>query len=34
MARVAGVDIPNKHLSIALTYFYGIGRTLAQKICE
>ena len=34
MARVAGVDIPNKHLSIALTYIYGIGRTLAMKICE
>ncbi len=34
MARVAGVDIPNKHLCIALTYIYGIGRTLARKICE
>ena len=34
MARIAGVDLPNKHVSIALTYIYGIGRTLAQKICE
>jgi len=35
MARIAGVNIPdNKHLVIALTYIYGIGRTRAQKICE
>ena len=34
MARIAGVNIPdNKHISVALTYVYGIGRTNAQKIC-
>ena len=34
MARIAGVNIPdNKHLSTALTYVYGIGRTRAQQIC-
>ncbi len=35
MARVAGVNIPdNKHVGIALTYVYGIGRTTAWRICE
>ena len=34
MARIAGVDLPNKHLDIALTYIFGIGRTTAKKICE
>jgi small subunit ribosomal protein S13 len=34
MARIAGVDLPNKHADIALTYIYGIGRTSARKICE
>ncbi len=35
MARIAGVDLPkNKRLEIALTYIYGIGRTLAQKILD
>lgn len=34
MARIAGVDIPNKHISISLTYIYGIGRSAAAKICE
>ena len=33
MARIAGVDIPdNKRGEIALTYIFGIGRSLAQKI--
>ncbi len=33
MARIAGVDIPNKKRGeIALTYIYGIGRSSAQKI--
>ncbi|OGP61691.1 MAG: 30S ribosomal protein S13 [Deltaproteobacteria bacterium RBG_13_61_14] len=32
MARIAGVDIPNKRMEVALTYIYGIGRTSAQKI--
>lgn len=35
MARIAGVDLPhNKRVEIALTYIFGIGRTLAQKICD
>ena len=34
MARIAGVDIPNKHVRIALTYIYGIGRSSAEEICE
>ena len=35
MARIAGVNVPdNKHVVIALTYIYGIGRTIALKICE
>ena len=34
MARIAGVDLPNKHLEIALTYIYGIGRTTAGQICD
>jgi small subunit ribosomal protein S13 len=33
MARIAGVDLPNKHVHIALTYIYGIGRSLANTIC-
>lgn len=33
MARIAGVDIPNKKRGeIALTYIYGIGRSTAQTI--
>ncbi len=35
MARIAGVDIPReKRLVISLTYIYGIGRTVAEQICE
>jgi small subunit ribosomal protein S13 len=35
MARIAGINIPdNKHLIIALTYIYGIGRSRALKICS
>ncbi|MBU0934199.1 MAG: 30S ribosomal protein S13 [Spirochaetes bacterium] len=34
MARIAGIDLPNKHVEIALTYIYGIGRTSARKICD
>ncbi len=33
MARIAGVDLPNKHVDIALTYVYGIGRSTATEIC-
>ncbi len=33
MARIAGIDIPNKKRGvIALTYIYGIGRSRAQEI--
>ena len=32
MARIAGVDIPNKPIAIALTYIYGIGRSAALEI--
>ena len=35
MARIKGVDIPNnKRIVIALTYIYGIGKSLATKICK
>ena len=35
MARIAGINIPNQqHVSIALTSIYGVGRTLAKKICD
>ncbi|MBN1799107.1 MAG: 30S ribosomal protein S13 [Spirochaetales bacterium] len=34
MARIAGVDLPNKHVDIALTYIFGIGRSSAKKICK
>ncbi len=33
MARIAGIDLPNKAVKIALTYIYGIGRTSAVRIC-
>ncbi|HEX8797869.1 MAG TPA: 30S ribosomal protein S13, partial [Terriglobales bacterium] len=33
MARIAGVDLPrNKHISIALTYIYGIGNSRSKNI--
>ena len=35
MARIKGVDIPNdKRIDIALTYIYGIGRQLSNKILK
>ncbi len=35
MARIAGVNLPsNKRIDIALSYIYGIGRSLAKKILE
>jgi len=33
MARIAGVDLPIKHVDVALTYIFGIGVTSARKIC-
>ena len=35
MARIAWVNLPNgKHVEIALTYIYGIGRSTAVAILE
>lgn len=35
MARIAGVNIPDhKHVVIALTAIYGIGKTTSAKLCE
>lgn len=35
MARIAWVNLPNwKHVEIALTYIYGIGRTTSNEILE
>ena len=35
MARIVGIDIPdNKHIEIALTYIFGIGRSTARLICK
>ncbi|GHV85957.1 30S ribosomal protein S13 [Spirochaetia bacterium] len=33
MARIAGIDLPNKHVNISLTYILGIGRSSADAIC-
>ncbi len=32
MARIAGIDLPNKRIVIALTYVYGVGLTTSKKI--
>ncbi len=33
MARISGIDLPkNKRIEIALTYIYGIGRSLSNKL--
>jgi small subunit ribosomal protein S13 len=33
MARIAGVDLPrNKRVEIALTYLFGVGRSLSNEI--
>jgi small subunit ribosomal protein S13 len=33
MARIAGVDLPrNKRVEVALTYLFGIGRSLSNEI--
>ena len=35
MARIAGINIPpNKHVGIALTHIYGVGRNRALRVCE
>ena len=34
MVRISGVNLPQKkHVFIALTYIYGIGRSTASQIC-
>ena len=32
MARISGVDLPNKRIVIALTYIYGVGLTTSKDI--
>jgi len=35
VARIAGINLPSqKHVEIALTSIYGIGKTRAQSICD
>ncbi|OGI20478.1 MAG: 30S ribosomal protein S13 [Candidatus Melainabacteria bacterium RIFCSPHIGHO2_02_FULL_34_12] len=35
MARFVGIDLPpNKRVEISLTYLYGIGRSISNKILE
>lgn len=35
MARIAGINIPqHKHAVIALTHIFGVGRSLAENICD
>jgi small subunit ribosomal protein S13 len=35
LARIAGVDLPkDKKVKIALTYIFGIGRSVAMRICK
>lgn len=35
MARIAGINLPShKHVEIALTSIYGIGKTRSQAICD
>ncbi|MGM0431481.1 MAG: 30S ribosomal protein S13 [Spirochaetota bacterium] len=34
MARIAGIDLPNKAIKISLTYIFGIGRSSALEICN
>ncbi|MDD3775997.1 MAG: 30S ribosomal protein S13 [Actinomycetota bacterium] len=35
MARIAGVDIPrDKHISVSLTYIFGIGKSKANQILD
>ena len=35
MARIKNIELPNeKHIVIGLTAIYGVGRSLADSICE
>jgi small subunit ribosomal protein S13 len=34
MARIAGINIPShKHIVVALTHIYGVGRSVSENIC-
>lgn len=33
-ARISGVTLPNKRIEVALTYVYGVGRSLSKSILE
>jgi small subunit ribosomal protein S13 len=35
LARIAGIDLPrNKRIEVALTYIYGVGRSLSQDVLQ
>lgn len=35
MARIAGVDLPrNKRMEVALTYIFGVGKSVARKVLD
>jgi small subunit ribosomal protein S13 len=34
MARIRGIDLPNKRGDISLGYIYGIGKSLARQILD
>lgn len=34
MARIAGVELPEKRMVVALTYIHGIGRTVSRRILQ
>jgi len=34
VARIAGVNLPNKPIWVALTYIYGIGQRTGRQICD
>jgi len=35
LARIAGIDLPrNKRIEVALTYIYGVGRSLSQEVLQ
>ena len=34
MARIAGVNLPNKRIVVALTYVYGVGPSRSQEVLK
>lgn len=35
MARIAGIELPrNKRIEVALTYIFGVGRSLSQDVLQ